>query len=201
VSEIGLDVGQANELKLAFRKFDYTNGDVKSLTEGNTLGELRGVLRGTHKIVEMSLLEPSGTVTVPATTKPFVAKDNFKTKKDGGICSYLGDNFKLWFLGKIEEPRQESELKYSKLTRSSVDKPILAELGNTADVTLGEVFYLMEAGTLRKDAWYISYVVDANGNRRAVRVRWCGGGWFVYARSVGDPSEWLADFVVCSRNS
>jgi hypothetical protein len=44
--DLMLDVGQANELKLAFRRADYTNGDIKSLCEGKVLEDVRKVLRG-----------------------------------------------------------------------------------------------------------------------------------------------------------
>ena len=50
MSDIGLDVGLANELKLAFRRHDYTLQEVQELKEGEILGLVRGVLRGTHEI-------------------------------------------------------------------------------------------------------------------------------------------------------
>jgi hypothetical protein len=45
MSELMLDVGQANELKLAFRRALWTNDDIKWLCEGNVLAE---VLRMRH---------------------------------------------------------------------------------------------------------------------------------------------------------
>ena len=84
-----------------------------------------------EKIVE-KLLESVGTITVLATTKKFQAGANFLLKQDGGICSYLGDNFRAWFLegdGKTEEPIGEQTLCYAKLRKASVDGPIVAELG------------------------------------------------------------------------
>ncbi|MDP2703628.1 MAG: hypothetical protein Q8P01_00105 [bacterium] len=47
-----LDVGQANELKLAFRKHEWTNEDVKWLSEGNALAEVLRVRRGEAEIRE-----------------------------------------------------------------------------------------------------------------------------------------------------
>lgn len=46
MSELMLDVGQANELKLAFRRADFTNDDIKRLCEGSVLADVRSVLRG-----------------------------------------------------------------------------------------------------------------------------------------------------------
>lgn len=50
-TELMLDVGQANELKLAFRRCGYTNADVKKLSERDILGKLLSVLRGQANIV------------------------------------------------------------------------------------------------------------------------------------------------------
>ncbi len=46
MSDLMLDVGQANELKLAFRRTDWNNDDIKRLCEGNVLADVRSVLRG-----------------------------------------------------------------------------------------------------------------------------------------------------------
>jgi len=46
MSDLMLDVGQANELKLAFRRADWSNDDIKRLCEGNVLVDVRSVLRG-----------------------------------------------------------------------------------------------------------------------------------------------------------
>jgi len=46
MSDLMLDVGQANELKLAFRRANFSNDDIKRLCEGNVLAEVRSVLRG-----------------------------------------------------------------------------------------------------------------------------------------------------------
>ncbi|MGE5541321.1 MAG: hypothetical protein ACM3TU_03520 [Bacillota bacterium] len=45
-NDLMLDVGQANELKLAFRRADFSNDDIKRLCEGNVLADVRSVLRG-----------------------------------------------------------------------------------------------------------------------------------------------------------
>jgi len=50
-NDLMLDVGQANELKLAFRRADYSNDDIKRLCEGNVLADVRRVLRGYASIV------------------------------------------------------------------------------------------------------------------------------------------------------
>jgi hypothetical protein len=51
MSDLMLDVGLANELKLAFRRHGFTSEEVKRLTEGDTLGQFRQVLLGGAAIV------------------------------------------------------------------------------------------------------------------------------------------------------
>lgn len=95
------------------------------------------------------LLELLGTVTIPATTGKFVAKDRLKvnTGKNAPVkISWLGENLKAWFLNKEEELISETMLRYHELRKPSVDGPIIAELGDEAKVetTLAEMFALME---------------------------------------------------------
>ena len=163
-----------------------------------------------EKIVE-KLLEIVGTVTVPATTKMFRAGASFLLKQDGGICSYLGDNFKHWFLegdGKTEEPIGGQTLRYAKLRKSSKDAPIIDELGSEAkaETTLTEMFFLMEkqkngeAGALLNNGYTnIFYIKDASGMLRAVNVYWFDDGWRVHANAVGSPRRWIDGHRVFSR--
>lgn len=157
------------------------------------------------------VLEWLGEVTVPATTEKFVAKDKFRLKENGGICSGFGSNFTDWFLsgdGKIEDPIAETTLHYAKLRKASVDGPIIAELGGEvkAETTLSEMFSLMEKqkngedGVLLNNGWAnIFYIRDQNGILRAVSAHWYDDGWFVGADSVESPLGWLADRRVFSR--
>ena len=156
------------------------------------------------------LLELIGTVTVPATQR-FIAREKFiaNTGRKAPVkISYLGSNFLEWFLNKVEEPRPEAQLRYAKLRKYSVDHPILTELGNSAETTLAEIFQLMlnqpngENGALLTNSYAnIFYVRDSNNELRAVYVDWVGGGWYVFARSVGLPYEWRGGRRVFSRDS
>ena len=159
------------------------------------------------------LLERIDTITVPATTQKFIARDRLGVntgRKARVKISYLEDNFLSWFGGKIEDPIAETSLCCNKLRRPSVDGPILAELsgGAMAETTLTEMFSLMERqgsgekGILLASGYAnIFYVRDVFGALRAVGCRWDGGGWFVFADSVEYPSRWHGGRRVFSRNS
>ncbi len=197
-------------------------GDVEAVW--NKLGGENGVarfLRGEMMVVEVvaitaSILEFVGTVTTSATTGKLVAKEKFV--RDTGPkakvkISYLGDNFSSWFLsgdGKTEDPISEQTLRYHKLRKSSVDGPIITELGGEekSETTLTEMFSLMEKqkngedGVLLNNGYAnIFYIQDQNGVLRAVVVGWGGAGWDVSAGSVGDPGGWDGGRQVFSRNS
>ena len=122
--------------------------------------------------------------------------------------SFIGSNFRGWFLDKIEGPITEQKLRYAKLLKSSVDSPIISELGGEAkaETTLTEMFSLMEkqkngkAGVLLTNGYAnIFYVKDNAGVLRAVDVYWSSDGWGVNARSVEGPRAWYVGFQAFSR--
>jgi hypothetical protein len=155
----------------------------------------------------------AGTITVASTAKLFNVREHFiiNTEKSAAVkIPWIGDNFKEWFLGKTEAPFPGSILNRAELSRSSVDGPIIKEIGGDekAETTLTEVFSLMlqqpngENGTLLTNRYAnIFYVKDVNGVLRAVGVHWYSDGWHVYALSVARPVAWRAGGQVFSRNS
>lgn len=151
------------------------------------------------------------TFTIPATTEKFVARDKFRVdtwKKTKVKISYLGNNFKEWFLSKIENPFSGSTISSRKLEKNIFDGLILAELGGNeaAETTLTEIYAAMEAqphgesGNLLNDGCAnIFYVNDINSTLRAVMVFWHIDGWSVNADLVEGPGLWFADYHVFSR--
>ncbi len=204
--------------------FEETPGDqIQTLLESGLLADLRDgnvveVKRDDFrkllglKPLQLSLLDFIGTVTIPAITERFLAREKFvvdTSKKARVKVAYLGSNFKEWFLEKIEEPIAETTLRYAKLLRSEVDAPIRAEIGSEFEETaLAQIWSLMErqkngeAGVLLNTGYAnIFYVKDVNGVLRAVSVYWSDDGWYVYAYSVTHPHRWHDGSLVFSRNS
>jgi hypothetical protein len=196
---------------------ELTLGQVEAIV--NKLGGMDGVkgfLSGAlvvTKVVVNKLLEFVGTVSVSAAEK-FVTADHFKIDTSASAevkIGCLGHEFHSWFLGKTEEPSDETELQYQRLCRRSLDQPILDELGNAAETTLSMIWELLklqpngESGSPLTNAnANIFYVRDANGVLRAVSVYWhhgCGG-WGVDAFSIEYPFGWgwHSDIRVFSRN-
>ena len=184
---------------------------------------------------EQSKPEPQPFLTFTGTVKvqlmkKLVASEFFNENNSLVKISYVGDNFKTWFYGKVEvqpnadetEPGEgpyrtlgengadKSVLCYYTLNRSSVDGPIIKELGGEDKVktTLFHIAALMlkqpdgKQGALLTNGYAnIFYVHDINGVLRAVRVRWYGRGWLVCACSVGFPDGWGAVCRVFSCDS
>jgi len=158
-----------------------------------------------------SLLEYLGTAIIAATTDKFIAKDKFTKRSASVKISAVWDNFTTWFLsgdGKTEDPITEQTLRYAKLRQSSMDGPIITEIGGEAkaETNLSEMFSLMEkqkngeSGVLLNNGYAnIFYIKDQKGVLRTVGVYWGGGGWDVSADSVGDPSRWVGGDRVFSR--
>lgn len=151
------------------------------------------------------------TTVIPATTKKFIAEDNFKvnTSKNAKVkISYLGDNFFFLFLEKIEEAFAGSIIYGRHLNHDSLDDPIICELGDEkqAKTTLTEIFTMMERqakgeeGELLNDGRVnIFYVEDVKGILWTVGVSLEEDGWFIDADSVDDFSDWEAGCKVFSR--
>ena len=170
-------------------------------------GILSGELAVTVTKVAARILGKLSTIVLSATGK-FIASDHFSTDSKEVKISWLGDNFQREFLAKVEEPQAGIELCYAKLKKASIDAPILAELGDRAEITLASIWELLkkqpkgESGKLLTNGYAnIFYVRDAKRVFWVVDVYWYCGGWGVDADSVEDPGEWHAGGPVFSRNS
>ena len=89
-TELMLDVGQAQELKLAFRKHGWTNAEIKRLSEGDFLGQFLLVMRGQAKIVVNSdkLKEP--------TPKEIVTPSALNCTKPLDPTAFISQGWSVW---------------------------------------------------------------------------------------------------------
>ena len=152
-------------------------------------------------------LEKLGTISVPATGK-FIASDHFTTSNKAVKIAWLGDNFQQHFLTKVEEPQAETELRISRRKKTSLDAPILAELGSAAETTLASIWELLkkqpngEGEALVTNGYAnIFYVCDSKGVLWTVFVLWRSAGWDVSDSSVESPLGWRGGCRVFSSNS
>lgn len=208
--------GQLHEIKRQLRQpagYPFDPERLKAALQEIIEGKFIVVLTEAVSVTKPILLEVLDTVVISGTTERFVASEKFVTNygrkaKPGVRISFLGDNFKEWFLAKIEEPEAEVTLRYAKLLAASRDNSIRAEIGTEHEETsLTHVFMLMErqlngkSGALLTNGYAnIFYIRDVNGVLRTVNVNSTSDGWYVSAHFVGNPSRWSDDNRVFFRN-
>jgi len=169
-------------------------------------------LRQQQKI-ERVLSDVISANSISATDQEFVVKDNFvvDTGKNTEVkISSIDQDFIDWFMEKREKAFSGSILCGRKLNHTSVDRSIIAQLGEQAkaETTLYEVFAMMKLqangreGDLSINGYNnIFYVPDITGTLRTVILFWTVVGWRVQARSITFPFGWNAGVQVFSRNS
>ena len=194
----------ASQLKDLFRQID----------DGSIDGSyMQSVLD--HCIIPAKPADPKKLLRLMSTEnvaaiESFKAGDHFKvdTKKAAVRIAWIGDNFKANFLGLSEGACESADLKTHKLLQSSLDAPIITELADKCEITLGQFFALLskqgkgESGPLLTNGWAnIAYIRDDEGNLWAVYAHWSAGrsGWNVEASSVEYPSGWDDGYQVMSR--
>ncbi len=195
-----------------------TLGQVEAIV--NKLGGEEGVrcfLAGEVVVEEpiFPLLEFISKITV-SVTKTVIAKTVFVkdvSKKAKVRVSYLGPSFENLFLvwpRQIEDPIGETTLNYHKLTKDSLDAPIIALLGGKAkaETTLAEVYALMvkqgegQGGALLTNGYgNIFYVLNNGCVLCAVIVYWNDDGWLVESCLFEYRHWWRAGYRVFSRTS
>ncbi len=206
-----MSTGQAHEFAMACARNGLTRADVKFLAMGNNLRRSMDFLHGTSLVPGKSkLLESVTTLAFPG-TKRFAAADRFKvdiSKKAKVKIAFLWDNFRNNFVEKIEENVPAGDVRVHKLVKSSVDKPIIAELGDAHETHLADLWAMLERqpngekGDLLVNGYAnIFYVKDKNGNLWAVDAGWHAGrgGWDVGADPVSDSGRWRGGSRVVSR--
>lgn len=162
-----------------------------------------------------ALLEPVTTVTIPALSAfnvaaHFAVTPEDKRKNAEVLIGHMGGNVLRLVQNRTEpEPEiAETTLRVQKLRQGSDDGPILAELGEKATTTWGQIYEIMrrqgrgQKGVLLTNGWWIVfYITDTDGTVRAVRCSWGtdGRGWYVNANPVAHPYAWDAGRQVVSR--
>jgi hypothetical protein len=156
------------------------------------------------------LLKRIVTVTVSG-VKKFVAVDHIKAAN----VSYMGNDFKNFFLAKVEENVPEAKLVVSRLEGDALDAPILTALGDKAVVKLAHLFGLLNKQSKGEDGVLLTngdmnifYVCGPDHNLWTVFVCWHRHvtGWYILATPASNPGGWSNDlsnndFQLFSRDS
>lgn len=217
MSELMLDVDQAGELKAAFRRGDWTNAQIKRLSEGDLLAWVLLVLEGRAEIVIKKVEEK----IVPPLLQfiKIVKQVAVKGKKTSNCFTnklryyYREANLDDW-LPKSQPDQAESGYSVRALTRPATFKEVVESyLGITGDVVtlssalkerkLTTILPAVEALIERQEGgedvglwtngWAnFFFVEDKDGGVSVVRVRRDGSRWNVSVFRLGNEDRWDA---------
>jgi hypothetical protein len=172
MSDLMLDVGQANELKLAFRKAKYTNDDIKKLCEGSTLSDVRSVIRG-H--ADVKILRN----VIDLHEAPFIP-DGWKVEQHLRGDSFVWDPTKVClYLSKPQ--RQRKFIKGNWLRECLAGKPALN--ANVLDYLLAHAHLIPEEwktdekGGVQSVFFWGTIYQRLNGDLCVRCLYWGGQGW------------------------
>lgn len=174
------------------------------------LGNVEGVLRGTHRIVEVEkpaelpLLRFIGTVYVPAIFPAFDVEHIRDGVEVGGVkVVFIDPLFKSDFDGMVEKVQPATIFRCNELLVSG-PRGIDEALEGSAEATVGQILWLMAEGKIRKDGKAVFFRVRSRkGNLRLVSV-YCGAspfgdGWHIYATNASTGIRRSAGLHVYSR--
>lgn len=160
------------------------------------VGEMVGVLRRRVEAVMKKILTFLRTVSIAAQPSITTSEEYFK---EAGVV-WANDTFRAEFYGLEVPANQEAELAVLELKEDSLDKPILDELGDKAEVSVSQFKAFLNAYRGSSE-WFIFYLKGKNGKLWAVDAYWYAvyGGWSVGAYSVAHPDRWRQGSRVVSQ--
>ena len=185
-----LDVGLANELKLAFRRHGYSSEEVKRLSEGDTLGQFRNVLLGHAEIKMLDCFRETGeltgtnAITIPVlprpTPKALRSKYDWIREKDGIEADTSPTDAVTLALGVVLRPK-ESSINGQEYERRRLSLPGLLGYQQAAWLVENQDDPKLAAFKALCGKIYIDFpglvVVDADGRRLFPDLDELGGRW------------------------
>jgi len=146
MSDLMLDVDQAGELKAAFRRGNWTNAEIKRLSEGNALTEVRDVILGRAEIKAVEHL-------IDCDADPYIPEGwKVEEHRKGGMVKFNPTRIEF-FLSK--QQRKGKVIVGNELRKELADKPVLN--ANVLD-------WLLKHPHLIPEEWKR----DENGNTRYI---------------------------------
>jgi hypothetical protein len=168
MSDFMLDVDQAHELKMAFRRGGWTNSEVKKLSEGDILAQVRDVILGRSEIKPVEHV-------IDLDADPFIPPDwKVEEHKKGGQVKWSPANVQL-YLSPNQKVKDGKVIVGNKLREELESKPVFN--ANLLD-------YLLANSHLIPEEWKDGYtyfwgtVYRSLDCHLSVRfLYWAGGRW------------------------
>lgn len=209
--DLMLDVGTANEIKLALRRAGYTNAEVREIIRGGFLAEVLKVIKGKSIITEKE--ENVLRLLLDGIPMPFVSREPILVLKIINSCNHLwrseDENFLYWFSSSKTEAMKETERRYLSCyevlkphtkTKPATNFNIFSEVSKNSFsfsdkgiFGIGIVLFLMgqsiathKKTILNKDAGNIFFVKDTREIIRLVCVSYKNNYWYLRAMDAYD---------------
>lgn len=114
-NELMLDVSQAHELKLAFRRNGWTNADIKALSEGNFLADVLKLMKGQLEIKPIEHL-------IDCDVNPFIPNGwAVEEHKKGGMFKFNPEKISLY----LSKKQKKGSISGHDLRKELADKPVM----------------------------------------------------------------------------
>jgi len=180
MNELMLDVGQANELKLAFRRGNWTNEEIKTLSEGDMLLKVREVLLGRAEIKPVAHL-------IDLDAPPYIPNGwSVVEHRQGG--QMVWDPTKVKFhLSKNQKGGKRIE--GNKLRKELEGKPVynanLLDYLYANKELIPEEWKKNEDGSIRFTYFWGTIYRNSSGGLYVRYLCFYGGQWIWYCRWLG----------------
>lgn len=181
MSEIMLDVDQAGELKAAFRRGNWTNAEIKKLSEGDILAQVRQIILG---YAEINLIDH----VIDCDADPFVPSGwKVIEHKKGGQLKWDPTKISLYLSKKQRDGR---------VTEGNI---LRKELENMPVTNANVLDYLLANPHLIPEEWKGKYVFfwgtiyrSSSGSLYVRFLYWFGVWWDWHSHWLG--RDWYSSY-------
>jgi hypothetical protein len=173
-NDLMLDVSQAAELKLDFRRNGWNNAEIKTLSEGDILADVLKVIKGQAEIKTIERL-------IDCDANPFIPDGwSVEEHKKGGMFKFNPEKISLY----LSKKQKKRSIEGNDLRKKLANQPVLN--ANVLD-------YLLAHSELIPEEWKGKFIFfwgtiyrDSDGNLIVRCLFWYGSRW-------GWSYDWLDD--------
>lgn len=164
--DLMLDVGQANEIKLAARRAGATNADLKLLSEGDVFTQILPVIRGFGEVaITKHIIDLDADPMVPN-------RWEVVEHRKGGQFEFNPDNIGLYL---DEEQKSGKRIVGNKLRKKLANQPLFN--ANLLDFYLAHINLIPEDWKGKAVFFWATIYRLSDGDLCVRCLFWVGGGW------------------------
>jgi hypothetical protein len=164
-NDLMLDVSQAAELKLAFRRNGWNNAEIKTLSEGDILADVLKVIKGQAKIKMIECL-------IDCDTNPFIPDGwSVEEHKRGGMFKFNPAKISLY----LSKKQKKGSIEGNDLRKELANQPVLN--ANVLDYLLAHPEFIPEEWKDKAIFFWGTIYRRSSGSLYVRCLRWSGSGW------------------------